>query len=194
MFDVDSWLRRQTSGAILEGRDRCSHVGEPRAGARCDARAEAPTGRSQSRSAISEFLNSWVALGELCAQQSDKPRLAQVGCSSCVVLMSWNRARWRRGESPHALIRADRAKPAVPFEGISPHRLRAEQHGQCRIHTVGLRADSVQVPFPRPAHHDHVANVGYGRRLRDASACQQRLGPRWYTGSADDLQSPEPRL
>ena len=85
-------------------------------------------------------------------------------------------------------LTADRAKPAVPFGGA----YRLVDFVLSNLVNAGLprdlRADPVQVALPRPAHHHDLADVDRcSATTSPRCPAQQRLGPRWYTGSADAI-------
>ena len=84
-------------------------------------------------------------------------------------------------------LTADRAKPAVPFGGRLPaDRLRALEPHQLGP-APGRRADPVQVALPRPARLADLAPLGMLGSYVASVPAQQRLGKRWFSGSADAI-------
>ena len=84
-------------------------------------------------------------------------------------------------------LTADRAKPAVPFGGdYRLDRLRAVEPDQLGP-AAGRRADPVQVALPRPARVADLAPVGLLDSYVASVPAQQRLGKRWFSGSADAI-------
>nr|BFE72522.1 hypothetical protein GCM10020092_058230 [Actinoplanes digitatis] len=67
-------------------------------------------------------------------------------------------------------LTADRAKPGVPFGGIYRMIDFVLSNLAERRVPEDSRADPVQVPLARPAHHQDLADVDAARQLRDARA------------------------
>ena len=85
-------------------------------------------------------------------------------------------------------LTADRAKPAVPFAGgyrlIDFALSNLDQLGAA----PGRRADPVQVALPRPPRlADLAALAGMLGSYVASVPAQQRLGKRWFSGSADAI-------
>ena len=84
-------------------------------------------------------------------------------------------------------LTADRAKPAVPFGG----NYRLIDFVLSNLVNAGylqdLRAHAVQVALAGPAHHHDLADGQMLGNYVTPVPAQQRLGPRWYTGSADAI-------
>ena len=84
-------------------------------------------------------------------------------------------------------LTADRAKPAVPFGGhyrlidfVLSNLVNAGLHRH-------LRAHPVQVALAGSPHLHHMAAVRVLGQYITTVPAQQRLGRRWYTGSADAI-------
>ncbi len=50
-----------------------------------------------------------------------------------------------------------------------------------------MRADTIQIALAGPAHLANLVDIGISWRIHHPVPAQQRLGPRWYTGSADAI-------
>ena len=89
----------------------------------------------------------------------------------------------------------DRAKPVVPFGGLlSLDRFRVVDLVDTGVLRIAVLTPGPE-PQPGPPHHHDLAVSSMGNYVTPVPA-QQRLGPQWYTGSADAIlpvAEPDPR-
>ncbi len=93
----------------------------------------------------------------------------------------------RRGQAARAADRGPRQAGGAVRRQLPADRLRALEPGE-RRDPADRRPHAVQEPQPGPAHHDRPGGCRQllGNYVTPVPA-QQRLGPRWYTGSADAI-------